>query len=422
MSARSESGTKTRSTGVRPRAKGSLSKEKLLAAEPQKRQSLLESYLLEELARALQLPVSKLNSQQSLTSLVDSLITFELKTQIEADLRVVVPTTQFFEETSIAGLAAVLLELLDLNSKVLSKTEKALKNTSQKAGLISQENSSTEIVNTKLVQGVDSSLGSQEDKTNSVAATLPQVNLWIASPQVNNQALFRLFCFPYAGAGASIFNSWTEFLPTKIQICPIQLPARESRWREPPATRLKPLIQTLAPLLKPKLDIPFAFFGHSLGALLAFELARELRRQNAPAPVHLFVSSSCPPQIPNRSRPLHRLPEPQFIEELKRLKGTAEEILQNSELMQLFLPALRADFAMLENYFYVSEEPFDFPISAFGGLEDDKVNREALTAWQEQTRNNFTLQMFPGDHFFLCCEDRALAQSISKKLLSSLEG
>ncbi len=120
MSARSGSGTKTRSTGVRPRAKGSLSKEKLLAAEPQQRQFLLETYILEELAGALQLPVSKLNSQQSLTSLVDSLITFELKTQIEADLRVVVPTTQFFEDTSIAQLAAFVLEQLSSEFSELS--------------------------------------------------------------------------------------------------------------------------------------------------------------------------------------------------------------------------------------------------------------------------------------------------------------
>ena len=402
--------------------KGSLSREQILAAASEKHQSMLEIYLIEELAKALQLPPSKLNPQQSLTSLLDSLIIFELKKQIEVDLQVVVSTTKFFEETSIAELAAVLLELLALNSKVLSKTEKALKNASQKAGSLSQENDSTEIVSTKPVQAVDSSLGFQEVKIHSVAATVPQENLWIASPQVNNQACIRLFCFPYAGAGASMFNSWTEFLPAKIQICPIQLPARESRWGEPPATRLKPLIQTLAPLLKPELDIPFAFFGHSLGALLAFELAREFRRQNGPAPVHLFVSSSSPPQLPNRSRPIHRLPEPQFIEELKRLKGIPEEILQDSELMQLFLPTLRADFAILETYFYVSEEPLDCPISTFGGLEDDKVNREVLTAWQEQTSSDFTMQMFPGDHFFLRSEGRALVQSISKKLLSSLEG
>jgi medium-chain acyl-[acyl-carrier-protein] hydrolase len=239
---------------------------------------------------------------------------------------------------------------------------------------------------------------------------------WIILPKPNPQARLRLFCFSYAGGGASVFHPWPDLLPPEIEIYAIQFPGREGRLRESPFTRLLPLVQTLTQVLRPYLNPPFAFFGHSLGALVGFELARHLRRQRESEPLHLFVSGHRAPQMPDPDPPIHQLPESAFIAELRRLNGTPEEVLQNKELMELMIPLLRADFAIHETYVYTPEAPLVCPISAFGGLQDDKVSRDNLVAWRDQTDGAFTLRMFPGDHFFLHSAQIQLLQAVSRDL------
>lgn len=226
-------------------------------------------------------------------------------------------------------------------------------------------------------------------------------NPWLACPKPNPGAAVRLFCFPYSGAAASIYYPWAEMLPPSIEVCPVQLPGHGTRLREPLATRLTPQVEALAAGLAPACDRPFAFFGHSMGALLSFELARHLRRQGKPGPIHLFVSGHGAPHLPDRNPPLHQLPDDQFVAKLRELNGTPEEVLRHQELLQLLIPVLRADFAVCETYVYQPEPPLDCPISAYGGLGDGYVNREELAAWQEQTTGRFSLRMFPGDHFYL---------------------
>jgi medium-chain acyl-[acyl-carrier-protein] hydrolase len=242
---------------------------------------------------------------------------------------------------------------------------------------------------------------------------------WLSCPKPHPQARFRLFCFPYAGAGASIFRTWSNQLPSSIEVCSAQLPGREKRWREAPFTELSLLIQTLAQVLLPYLDRPFAFFGHSVGALVSFELARQLRRQNSPTPLHLFVSGRRAPQISILDPPIHQLPTAAFVEELRRYNGTPEPVLQSPELMQLLLPVLRADLALDEVYAYVSEAPLDCSISAFGGLQDKKASYQDLEAWREQTLVKFTLRMFSGDHFFLKQNNEEILQVILEDLSQS---
>jgi len=164
------------------------------------------------------------------------------------------------------------------------------------------------------------------------------------------------------------------------------------------------------------ITIPFAFFGHSMGALISFELARQVRRRSGLSPVHLFVSGHRAPQIPDLNLPIHHLPEVAFIEKLRCLNGTPESVLQNAELMQLVLPILKADFAICEKYIYSTEEPLDCPISAFGGLQDYKVSHDHLAAWHTQTSGCFTLGMFPGNHFFVQSARMQLLQAISQDL------
>jgi medium-chain acyl-[acyl-carrier-protein] hydrolase len=243
------------------------------------------------------------------------------------------------------------------------------------------------------------------------------VDRWIPFRKPDPQSRLRLFCLPYAGAGALIFHKWSDALPRDIEVCPIQLPGRGTRLTEPPFTQLSCLIEALARVLVPLLDKPFAFFGHSLGALIGFELARQIRRQHGLHPVRLFVSAGRAPQIPHRAPPIHTLPDNEFLTELRRLNGTPRELLDHEELMEVMLPIVRADFALYETYLYSAEPPLTCPISAFGGLQDRKVSASDLEAWRSQTSASFSLRMFPGDHFFL--KEPLLLQALSQELQSS---
>lgn len=238
----------------------------------------------------------------------------------------------------------------------------------------------------------------------------------VTCPYPNPDASLRLFCFPYAGGNSLIFRPWLTSLPTTVEVCPIELPGRGIQMRLTPFSHLEPLIETLASALKPYLDKPFAFFGHSLGGLVSFEVARKLRREHNLSPVHLFVSASCAPQIPSPKPPIHALPDTEFIEELHRLNGTPNSVLQNTELMQLLIPILRADFAVLETYVYAHQAPLECPITAFGGLQDNEVSVQELEAWRSQTIASYKLQMFNGDHFFIQSEQPLFLQTLAQHL------
>lgn len=197
------------------------------------------------------------------------------------------------------------------------------------------------------------------------------------------------------------FRNWAQELCPIVEVYLIQLPGRERRLSEPAFTRIEPLIAELKPAIIPHLNQPFAFFGYSMGSLIAFELTRRLRRDYQLYPQHLFVCANRAPQLPKTKPPIHDLPDAEFIEELRSLNGTPEEILANDELMALLIPTLRADFAVIETYNYYNEPPLNCPITAFGGLEDTEASREELAAWSSQTNNNFNLYMLPGNHFFI---------------------
>lgn len=247
----------------------------------------------------------------------------------------------------------------------------------------------------------------------TTVATTP----WLARPRPNHQASMRLFCFPYAGGGALGFRHWTDYLPSSIEVCPLQLPGRETRMKETAYNRVTPLVQKIAEALLPFLDKPFAFFGHSMGALICFELARELRRQRVGMPVKLYVSGRVAPHLPLTRRPLlYNLPEPEFKNALRYLNGTPEEVLENEMLMQLLMPLLRADFAVNEAYTYTVERPLDCPIFAMGGLRDSEVNCEQLEGWHAHTAASFELRLFPGDHFYLNTMQQLFFQVLAQDL------
>lgn len=214
-------------------------------------------------------------------------------------------------------------------------------------------------------------------------------------------AKVRLFCLPYAGGGASLYRPWQEALPQTIEVCAVQLPGREGRLREAPIAALKALVPIIADGLAPSLATgAFAFFGHSMGAILAFELARELRRRGKPSPTHLFASACPAPHIPDEDW-THELPDAELVERLRELGGMSEEVLAHRELMEMILPVFRADAAVTETYRHAEEPPLDVPITAFGGLADAKATPADMEAWRRHTQSTFVRALVPGGHFYL---------------------
>ena len=248
-------------------------------------------------------------------------------------------------------------------------------------------------------------------------------NTWIVRPRPKPDARLRLFCFPYAGAGPAVYRSWADELPAEVEVCSILLPGREARLREKPYVSMQPLVEGLLQGLGGLLEGGYAFYGHSLGALIAFELARALRRQGRPLPVHLFLSSRRAPHLPDERAPLHNLPDALFVAAVqRRYQGIPPVILQDAELLALFLPTLKADFAVLETYRYETDSSvFEMPFSLYGGATDPTTPPEALEAWRGYTSGKFSVETYPGDHFFLQNNERSssralLLQAIAREL------
>jgi len=224
---------------------------------------------------------------------------------------------------------------------------------------------------------------------------------WVVIPRPNAGARMRLFCFPYAGGGASIYAPWARLLPPEVEVVGVQLPGRESRIGETAIADLRELTPRLGEALAPFMDRPFALFGHSNGGLMAFELTRLLRHEGRAGPVHLIVSGRPAPQVVLDAPDVHDLPEPEFQAMLRRFNGTPEEVLQNEEIMQLITPMLRADFSLGETYRYTPGPPLQTPISAYGGETDTEVPAWSVEAWREQAAGEYRLVMFRGGHFFI---------------------
>jgi medium-chain acyl-[acyl-carrier-protein] hydrolase len=186
--------------------------------------------------------------------------------------------------------------------------------------------------------------------------------------------------------------------------------------REPPYTALPSLVSGLAESLHLYLDKPYALFGHSMGAVIGFELARQMRRREQQTPLCLFVSGRRAPQLPCHIPPTYNLPEPEFVEMLRGLNGTPQEVLENAEMMRLMIPALRADFQVIQTYHYAAESPLDCPIIAFGGDCDEDATPEQMQAWRAQTNADFMLRTLPGGHFFLHTAQSLLLRLLAQEL------
>jgi surfactin synthase thioesterase subunit len=224
---------------------------------------------------------------------------------------------------------------------------------------------------------------------------------WLPSSLLRTTAKTRVFCLPHAGAGASAYRAWPHELPSDLQLCAVQLPGRENRLGEPAIDNVPAMVRGLIDGLRPFFDRPFVLFGHSMGALLSYELACELRRSAAPLPHHLFLSAHRAPHLPGERPHVHNLDAVQFRAELRRLEGTPEAVLENEELMQIAEPILRGDFKLCETYEHVPADPLDVPMSIFGGADDHKVPEAVLRPWQAHSRHPLRLRILQGGHLFV---------------------
>lgn len=227
-------------------------------------------------------------------------------------------------------------------------------------------------------------------------------NRWLARRETCARPHARVFCFPYAGVGPSAYRLWYGALPAAAEICIAQLPGREARLREPPIADMATLVDALTAALSPHLDLPFVFFGHSMGALLAAEVARKLAALGSPTPAHLVVSGRRALHLPDSSARLSGLSDDGFIAEIgRRYGGIPAPILADPEMLALLLPGLRADIAALESYVHRSQPRLSCPVTVLGGMQDPTVPVADLHDWQELTTGAFRVRSFPGDHFYL---------------------
>ncbi|HEU0016459.1 MAG TPA: thioesterase domain-containing protein [Longimicrobium sp.] len=245
---------------------------------------------------------------------------------------------------------------------------------------------------------------------------------WILRPRPNPRARLRLLCLPHAGGGASAFRGWADALPVQVEVCPVQLPGRETRIAEPAIDRMGPLAEALADALARWRDLPFAVFGHSNGALIGFELARRLRRTGAPGPVHLFACGRRAPDAARPGPPTAHLPDAAFLDSLRDLGGIPDALREHPELLALLLPTLRADVALNEAYVFTEEAPLACPITGYAGELDPRAPPAEMERWARHTSAAFALRTFPGGHFFPQTHRAEVLRALSADLPALLGG
>lgn len=222
----------------------------------------------------------------------------------------------------------------------------------------------------------------------------------------------RLICFAYAGGNARMYAPWQQELGPDIEVCAVQLPGRGTRRDEVPFTSLAELVDTLAHILHPKDDIPFVFFGHSLGALISFELARHFARHELRMPARLIVSAANAPGKRNAPRGLHTMDDDGLIAELKAFNGTPPAVMKYRELLLMALPMIRADFAVSETYRYQAGPALEIPITVLAGRLDPLTSPAQINAWADETSAACDVHWFDGDHFFINDEEAAVLSLI----------
>jgi medium-chain acyl-[acyl-carrier-protein] hydrolase len=237
---------------------------------------------------------------------------------------------------------------------------------------------------------------------------------WLRLPADRPDGDLCLLCFPHAGGGAGSFVRWTGAFPPSVTPIRVQLPGRENLSAVPPLDQVDEVIAGLLPQVR-ALPQPIALYGHSMGALVAFELARALRRAGA-APAHLFTSGRRAPQLAPTRQPIHHLPDDEFALALENSGGAVGFASQTPTLLKYTVPLTKADLRLCEEYVYRPEPAFPFPITVFHGLDDTVVDLAEADAWRAQTTSDFAMHTFAGDHFFHQRHRKLIAHHIADAL------
>lgn len=248
--------------------------------------------------------------------------------------------------------------------------------------------------------------------------TTPQS--WFVRPRPRPDARWRLIGFPYGGGGPQAFRDWPDELGESVEVLAAHLPGRGSRLGEPPLDDLATLVEALADDLAQHTDKPFAFFGHSVGALLAFEVAAALQERGLPTPLRVFASAHQAPHVPHAGATMHDLPQVELVEVVRRLGLVPADALADEELLSLILPPLRADFALSETYRCPEDATLSVPITALGGSDDDLATAQDLAAWARHTDRGFEVRMYRGDHFYTTTQLPALAADLVDRVEADL--
>ena len=244
---------------------------------------------------------------------------------------------------------------------------------------------------------------------------------WVGFAKSRPGARARLVCFHHAGGAASAYQAWLTRLPDDLDLVAIQLPGRESRYGEPPFRKVRPLVAELARALRPLFDLPVAFFGHSMGATLAFELAHALREARGPQPFHLAVSGRGAPHLPRRGAVVSELSDPGLVGYLRTLGGLPVEVESEPDLLELVLRVVRTDYALVDDFVLEPRAPLTCPISAFYGDADPIVDAAEARAWEPYTTSRFAVRGFGGDHFFIAQSRDDVIGSLVSEVRASLE-
>ncbi|MCL2934744.1 MAG: alpha/beta fold hydrolase, partial [Trichodesmium sp. MAG_R03] len=309
---------------------------------------------------------------------MDSLTSVELRNKLQSSLKCSVPSTLAFNYPTLEVLVEYLADVIPIEfPSDLAQTANKL-----------------ETVETK--EGSD----------------------WIACHKPKPNASIRLFCFHNLGGSASMYRQWSDALPPEIEVLPIQLPGREQRLQEQPFTDFASLIEILADFLSPYLDKPFAFFGHSMGSYIAFELACVLEEQYNLKPIHLFLSG-LPPLSENEPKTIPSISETEEINRLLEISEIPESLTENSLFFTEFKKIFKADFQLLKSYHYSEKKPLDYPIYSFCGVDDDLVSDRELSHWSKYTTSNLKINRMPGKHMFMFLKDseKLLLKLITQELL-----
>lgn len=224
----------------------------------------------------------------------------------------------------------------------------------------------------------------------------------------------RLFCLPYAGGGANVYAGWAREFPEELEVCLVEPPGRRGRLREPAFTRVGPLVDALDAALQPYLDLPYAFFGHSFGALLAYELHHRLD------PAALFLSGAAAPHLPRAGGSITGLPDRAFLDQVRGYGGIPDAVFADESMMAAFLPALRADFEAFEAYRPAAPEPVRCPLFLLGGAEDHVAPPAQVDAWRRLAAGPVQSRFFAGGHFYLNEQRRPLTAHVARHLGAQL--